>query len=336
MLVDLNNANNYLQVINFKEYKLDEFKSNDQMNRFYPCNGLTTAIDRPDGTSASLNYVEPRYLQVSAQEAGGSESIITQQVQFKLKDIMNTFFAINKDVVFPEVLMLRLVWEAGNRISWYANSATDPNTGATASTGNHTASNVCLFLAVEQNQEIANSLQAKIASSGLNIPIDYVHSYKTNLSSTSQTVSLKFNAGHGQTLKKVIHAAFANTETTWYAYDHVNTSQSKISSFYSMLDNERLQEINLTCSTYDDYLFLKKQLAGTPIMNANIYNANWFWCDDWSDRIDNKNVVAGLPISGTEHKWDIYMTTANANHNHYTFAVCQKILSIGPNLIEVK
>ena len=60
------------------------------------------------------------------------------------------------------------------------------------------------------------------------------------------------------------------------AYDHDNLAgNGKVNQFYTMLDNERLQEFNLNTATFDDYLMLLPKLKGSVIQNANIYYHNW-------------------------------------------------------------
>lgn len=345
-LCDLQHIGNYLKVVGKKETPFEEYITLDAKNRLYLSNSTATTNYRPDNTTGSVAYTEPKYLQVSAQEAGGSESVITQYIQFRLGRLLNTVFALNKDLLFGEVLVLRIVWQAGNRISWYSDSATNATTNATASANNHSIASLALYLAIEQNQEIVNSLSSKLQSGGLSIPIDYVHAYKTNLASESQTVSLRFNSGHGMTLKKIIHSVFNNTETVNKAFDNGNVNGAKVKSYYTLLDNNRLQEFNLTSSTNagEDYMYHRKMLDGSVILNHNMYMYNWFHCDDFSETsapiesevARDRNLVLGIPIRNQEHKWDFYGTMGNTdNYNHYTFAVAQKMLTIAPSQVVV-
>src|SRR6185437_5776687 len=101
----------------------------------------------------------------------------------------------------------------------------------------------------------------------------YVYSYKANLGSSSQSIQYRFNRGHGRSLKKIYHIPFHNTETTNTQYDNGNVNGAKITALYSLLDNNRLQEITPTSSTAvgEDFLYQKPMLEGSVILNQNMF-----------------------------------------------------------------
>jgi hypothetical protein len=129
-----------------------------------------------------------------------------------------------------------------------------------------------------------------------------------------------------------------------------------------MLDNERLQEFNLVCADYDDYMLLKDKLKGSVIQSADMFYYNWFWIEDFTGMEDktkepknSENLEVGLDLS-IERKWDFYaqqvntvavgdadtiansVNAANSNggqYNHYSFAVTQKMLTISSSGITV-
>jgi len=109
-----------------------------------------------------------------------------------------------------------------------------------------------------------------------------------------------------------------------------------------MLDNNRIQEYNLTCANGDDYIYLKDKIKGSILESSNAYYYNWVWIESFSgydDKscipINSENLETGLDLS-LERKWDFYgMTMTNANYNHYTFAVTQKMLTISSTGITV-
>jgi len=231
-------------------------------------------------------------------------------------------------------------------------------------------------------------LRSRILTGGMSVLIPYVYQYKTNISNaSSQTVTLRFNRGNGSRLKKIYHSVFNNNETVSTGlvttagnqrviptgYDNDNraviyggwngannnagnvTNRSKVQVFYTMLDNERLQEFNLVCADYDDYMLLKDRLKGSVIQSADMFYYNWFWMEDFSGLEDktiepaNSEVLeSGLDLS-VERKWDFYaqqvnsvaagdadtelnsVNAANSNggsYNHYTFAITQKTLTV--------
>jgi hypothetical protein len=150
------------------------------------------------------------------------------------------------------------------------------------------------------------------------------------------------------------------------------SNKSKVQVFYTMLDNERLQEFNLVCANYDDYMLMRDYLKESVLQDADMFYYNWVWIEDFSNIANKKEKEAdpdtldvGLDLN-IEHKWDFYglqmntlanpavgattgtfvvadnvagsFSTANSNggsYNHYTFVVTQKLLTVSPSGITV-
>ncbi len=311
-------------------------------------NSLSTVSYRYDASASSLSYTEPKYLVVGAQGdnavAATNTGSLSFRVQLPLRQFKNTVLNLDKDLYFGEVLLLRIVWNGVDQMYWTADAANDPVTGATAPAtpgGLFTLNNLQLFLAREQNQAIINNLVSQVESTGMSILIPYVHSTLSSLTGTSQSVSLRFNRGHGARLQKVYHSIFNNGTTLNLQYDNKNVAGAKCTSFYTMLNNNRLQEFNVDVKQYQDYMLMEERLKGSAIQNSNIYQYNWFWCDDFTEVMDPEesadsnadNRANGLDLT-LENKWDIYMTTTGDMRN-FSFAVCQKIMTVGPSGLSV-
>jgi hypothetical protein len=351
-LCDIQNVSNYTKIASKPETRLQEFIDYDvygnstnytESNGRFLCrsnsvaNSTTNTLLAPyagrfNNTSANIHYTEPKYLEPGT--ANTADPIFT--ISLPLGHIKNTIFNVDKDIYAGEILLLRLVWNNSNRIGFLGTSATNPVTGAAAIGVNIAITGLTLYLAVEKNQDIVNSLMTQINSTGLQILIPYIYGYKNNPGNgTSHSISYRFNRGHGIKLQKIFHSAFNNTESTNVAYDHDNKGTSKVNIFYTMLDNERLQEINLNTATFDDYNFLRSYLKGSVIQSADMYYHNWVWIEDFSltenkDKLSS-NKSSGLDLS-VERKWDFYALQVNndtaAQYNYYTFAVTQKMLTI--------
>ena len=356
-LVNLGYNQNYTKVVPKAETSVDEYLAydiggdttiEDGLSRFIrrsnslASSSTKTAIapyaKRNDNTSASLHYTEHQYCEPGVLYDGanaGNTPVITRCCP--LSHFKNTILACDKDLYFGEVLILRIEWSPVNRIGWLGSSVTNPTTDSEPITVDVGLTNLALYVAVEKDQEIINSLMSKVQS-GFQMLCPYVHGYKTNLQNASQSLSLRFNRGHGERLMKIYHAPFNNTETTHLAYDHNNLADAKVLSYYTMLNNSRLQEFNVDTSADEDYMILKDLLEGSVIQNNNIYKYNWFHVEDFAglDLKDSQgpfNKRAGLDLS-VEQKYDIYMTTAGNALNHYSFAVTQRMLTISPAGIE--
>lgn len=395
-LCDLNEVPNFTKVTLKPETSLEEFLTYDNgvdagaaatkgtARYFAPNNAASAANQRPqDSSAASKGYIEPQYVEPGTNVVASP----VYQIVYPLGTLKNTIFALDKDIWANEILILRIVWNQANRIIYNGGNVAVPTTGVTVYAGGMNVTNLTLYLAVETNPEITNQLRSQVAGGGINILIPYVYTYKTNLGpSASQTVSLRFNRGHGIRLSKIYHSVFNNNETVSTgvdsvggnpftiasAYDNDNraviaggvnalTNRSKVQVFYTMLDNERLQEFNLTCANNDDYMLLKDKIKGSVISSSDMFYYNWFWLEDFTGMEDrsaepkNKdNLEVGLDLS-IERKWDFYgqqmnntaatvnnilnstiaANTNNGQYNHYSFAITQKTLTISPNGITV-
>ena len=182
---------------------------------------------------------------------------------------------------------MRLVWNGVNKIAFFGTSTTNPDVGNTAVTntpatvgdaaavagstlGLIQVSSLQLYLAIEKNQNIINQMQSQVLSGGLTYLIPYVLQFKNSpAASTSQSVTVRFNRGHGAKLIKIYHSIYNLAESLNLAYEHNNINGAKLQRYYSMLDNERIQEFELDCTKLDDWNLMRENLAGTPLQSSN-------------------------------------------------------------------
>lgn len=356
-LCDIPYLANYTKVVNKAETPLTEYLDynqghalNDGTTQFLHKNNslanctatslLEPYAKRPDSSACDIHYTEPQYLEPGI--TGNAAITPTLTVCMPLGHIKNSILACDKDLYFGEVIILRVEWAPSIKCGFRGSSVTVPTTNPTAIAGNVDIGNLALYLSVEKDQDIINGLQSKVnSSSGFQMLMPYVHGYKSNSGAGSTSVSLRFNRGHGDRLLKVYYAPFNNDETTNTTYDHSNVGGAKISNYYTMLNNSRLQEFNVVVSptVNEDYVLNKDLLEKSVIQSSNMYRYNWFHVDNFSglDLKDGQKAfthTVGLPLE-IEQKWDIYNTTAVAVNN-YCFAVCQRTLKISSAGIEVQ
>lgn len=168
---------------------------------------------------------------------------------------------------------------------------------------------------------------------GLSLLIPYVQAFKNNNSGQSQNISLQFDAGNGGSLMKVYHAPY-NSQQYDTLYDHCNANNvptvAKTVIYYTQLNGKRTQDININCASnanppFLDYMSHEKQLKGSIIQNANIYQYNWHHCDDFSDisRQDNNgDLISGIPMSIAPLTWSfVGVQTKNINLNLHLVCV---------------
>ena len=289
-------------------------------------------------------------------------------MNFPLKAIKRTIFELNKDLVFPDILVLRILFGPANRAAYLGTddqiptNAVGPLVDTTALvapapliTAYMAIYNLVLFLAVEKNEDLAQSVRALVNSpSGMNILIPYPWTFMQNLSGTSQNISLRFNRGHGKNLLQVVSSPFnvASTNNTVYDCFNItnpatvltqNTPGAKVTSYYSQLDNIRLQDIEVTCGLFkaDDYRENRKFMKDSPYLNVDVYNQSWFHMDQFYEdnpgEENNENLDKGMSLI-VERKYDLLLTCPTAggaaqSFNWYTHAIVQKDLHIGSNMI---
>lgn len=295
----------------------------------------------------------------------------------KFGQIPHSIFSVDKDLYFGETLILQINWAPINRIGFKGNAVeitaaaaavpqtlyelhpaslylgnTEPvaavvaNTGGTvlSATGgavNFQMNNVTCYLAVETNRMLIETIVRQMATSGLRMLVPYVTCNKyTSTAGTTQNVQQRLNRAWGRTLLRVYHSSFNLAETEIHAYNNYNVAGANtILNFYTTLDNDRMQEVNLSCVTQDDYLFLQEMLKGTSFQSATHYQANWSWLDDWTGRSPSEYRRMDIGECGLtlaqERLWQIYMTTQSAALNHYSFFVTQKMLTITPSQIMI-
>lgn len=289
-------------------------------------------------SAVNVAYNEAKYLTVGA--AANTASDPTISVKIPLGQLYDTIFELDKTLLFDEMITLRFVWASSDRFCWKAEDPLCPSRNAAAATASATVENLQIFLATEQRKDIINSLRAKINADGMSVMIPYMHVYKSSVgAATSQNITLRFDRGHGRRLQKVYHALFNPEEKKNTMYDHDNRAGTKVASYYTTLDTQRIQDFNIDTKLFEDYMLHKELIRDSAILNSNVYQYNWFHCDSWCgvkplwDKDPNEAV--GLDLT-TERRWEfVGATVTAANYQHLSIAVCQKELKITKGMITI-
>ena len=333
-LCDISNFSQFSKSAIKSETDLKTHLTKSSQDFMKPCDALGTAPEgkRPNNTGVSKVYSEPQYVEV------GDDNTATpvQQRIITLGDIKNTIFSVNKSLhMGNEVLLLRITWSPYQAWGWHCDSATDPTSDATALGGNIALTNVSMYLSQEMNPMVLAGLSSQIQQAGMTVSIPFVHSYKTNLTGTSHAVSLRFSRGHGKKLQKIIHASYPNAETLNNRFNTTNVAGAKITRYYTLLNNRRVQEFDLEANS-TDYLTLKEYLHDSVVQNQGVFDFNWAHVEDWTGGekdLADSGKQSGLDLS-IEQKYDVYLTTGGAL-NHYDFAVCTKDLMVNASGVQV-
>ena len=381
-IVDLDNLQNYLDIVLKKELSREEFLTNDPMTGIYANNSLVnvapalrnsnnTTTNQPNLAinNSSVNYTEPAYFQVASAISGaGVAGSTTYNVQFPLRLIKNTAFSVDKNMYFGQTTYMKVYFGPTSKICYSSTSNANPSAGTktsytplAAATPGFTLPVVTgfqLMLAVESNQDLRMMTINKVTSVGLDYLIPYVQAFKNSNQGTSQNISIQLDQGNGRSLCKVYHAPFNSQEDLDTMYDHSNNDtvagtlsialNQKVQQYYTQLNGKRNQDITIDCTSagpFFDYMQHRRQIRGSILSNLNVFQYNWFHCDDWCDfgpkydQDNNGELISGIPMSVSPLTWSfvgVQMRPANNTFQHYTWFVFVKKLIMAQGTVLVQ
>jgi hypothetical protein len=286
---------------------------------------------RADGVALDKPYIENAYFIPLLAAA-------TVNVSVNLSRLFNSFFALDKTVFLGETVQLRFTSNAAlDVIPCFGTSATNYSAAnTTAFAGTIAISAPYLYLAVEQNQNIINDLNSKFNSEqGISYLTDYVHSIKLPVVASSNSLQIKLNRTHGQTLKRV-YTCLRDTVSKDARWDF---RKPGLTSLSSSLQDMRLQDYEMSGVTKQDYKQLKRLLKNSCIMSENIHAYNWFYVDSFTDPIplcesDNgNNEIEGINLE-VEQKYSINFTSDDAR-TAYIFPITQKLVKASKSGLQI-
>lgn len=354
-ICDLDNLNNYVKIIK-REIPFDEYKTLDPLNKLHASNSVRNvvpALRSSEGeptlpNPSNINYDEPSYFSV-----GGLASAVSYNVQFPLKLLKNTIFAMNKNLYFNQITYMKIYFAEKNKVCYMSNSNVHPSAGILAAyDGAGTITNLQLMLAIETNPDERAQLINRVQSQGLTMIIPYIQAFKNSNSGTNQNINIQLDVGQGRSLMKMIHSVFSEQESLDTAYDcnnvaPLNTAEAalipfqKTERYWTQLNGTRIQNLTLDCTVIDsatprlDYMQQKKSLKSSVLQNANVFQYNWSHCDDWTGfspeyvQDDQSELISGVAMSGVPITWTfVGNQMVNYTYYHYTYAVFTKRLSI--------
>ncbi len=229
--------------------------------------------------------------------------LFSLQYVIELGKIPNCIFSMNKDMFFGETMILQIFWAPTNQI---ANTCYNGNIAqAVAPVAiNAQLSNLALYLATENNQNVAQAIVNKVSSPGgmvFTVPYVYTNRY-INPSGQNVSVQVRLNRGHGKNLMNCYNGVYAPGKVTetrvMSTYSHksgiyVGTAAAALARnmvfnpywnyVYTLLDNERLQELNMNqISPMLDYTWQMQNFKDSSITNIAEWRYNWAWVDNWT------------------------------------------------------
>ena len=314
-IVDMTYLNRYKKaVVQLRSEMEKDFLGGfqDQATQFYPSRqlGLNNVYPQSlDGLTAGLNNASP-INNTDAQQLIFSAVNAALQVtrQIPLSIIKDTFFEMDKDVVFGSDMYLRLWTAALQQMFFITPNPANPHIGAavhpTANTIN--AQNMYLQLAIEENIDIRNSLLMSLARGSIKMNIPYTYCYRFSSTSTTANLSLTLTKNYGKALNRILFVPFNGNEFSNYSYDHSNLNGVKVSQLQSSLNGRPLQDSQIQCfnpllapSTLTTTIFpaaatafgvvdymgdwrqIREFAKGSCLQSYPHFQANWLFQDSW-------------------------------------------------------
>lgn len=290
-------------------------------------------------TQGTTAYNEPAYMLPGVISTLGTNAAYQSSPSFhyaiNLGKIYNSIFSVDKDLYFGDTVYLRIIWAPSTKTYFSKAHATDP-VGGVATTRSLLIKKLKLYLCIEQNQVIVDSIVSRVNSpETLTVQIPFIYSNKLTLNGTSQTVSVRYSSANGQLLKKIFIAPYNIVETGVVAYDHSNLASVRVTEYYTMMNNVRRQQFNYRSADGTDYFDKRHLFEGSCINNSDEFYYNFVHIEDFTnqkfaDRYtkDDSNQRDGLVI-GNEMKFDFVANTPAIDNAWYVYAVTLKTLSVG-------
>jgi hypothetical protein len=335
------NANVYSQVVGTADIRYDEFDNNDtDYHPFAPTLSVAGSQPQPGNgaTGGFKSYADFEY----CKSFNTTASTADVRLMIPLNVFKHTICDLDKSLLFNEILVFKIRLARASQLLWEGTSATNPDTGATTITDGYKFTNMALYVSQERNSAVVESLTQQVNSdSGFSLLCPYPSLFRNQRNAaTSQSVTVRANKSHGQSLKSIKYVCYDSDDNEKYFYRD-NGGERSITNYYTAVNNQRLQEFNIDATRDEDWLIHKIKVRGTPIANAGIYKYNWFHQDDFTN-FDTKeddirdlastdtNALSGLNLN-QEVRLDIYATTASKSNVWYAITDCQKVLNINKN-----
>jgi hypothetical protein len=338
-IVDMTYSNRYKKAVqNLRNTFEQDFQGGfqDQMTQYYPSRqaGATNVYPQSiDGVTAGvlnaspINNTDSQQLLFSslvsaAADVTNNATALQVTRQVPLSVLKDTFFDMDKDVVFGSDMYLRLFTAAIQQMCFYTPNRANPHIGATAFAQTaFSATNMYLQLALEENIDIRNSLLMSLAKGSIKMDIPYTYCYRFSNNTANANLSLTLTKNYGKSLNRILFVPFNGNEFSHLSYDLCNLNGGKVSQVQTTLNGRPLQDsiiqcynpqiapvivggVNYTTNAFaqasafggvvdfgGDWRQIREFAKGSCLQSYPHYQANWVWQDGWGipSFLDEKN-----------------------------------------------
>jgi len=338
-ICNMSNIQQYLRIMNYRGQSYSEYKTRSEDDSlFYPSNA--TANLTFDAVASNSTTTAEENLHYTAGTANGILTI--SNAKCMMSDFKDSIFAVDKNLMFPEICTLTLGFGGVSRQFIKSDSAAISGTLTAYANGvNITAMELHLCIDANKSNELAQAQQ--IDQKGYTVVVPYPISNKQSFATSSaQNVGITLSSSSGRYLRKVVHSIFRTPTATdggtivATALNNSNKVASvtygglELTNYHTELNSDRLQQYDLQCglpcSDFADWKAKNKDTG--PIFSRARFYYSWAHIDDWTNGRKGENEHVGIPING-QAKWDFVGTTTTTNtHDHYTFVILGRELLI--------
>lgn len=284
-----------------------------------------------------ISYTGPCELLDTVVGNGAAAGDAFVQVRLPLGEFVHTLFAINKDFVWNQQLIIEIDFQAANRVGFSATGQFDASTPV-APVSAPVISSLVLYLATQQNDAVTATLRAR-AQEGFSMPIPYVYMKKTQTGTGSTVVTYRLNRTHGQKLRRVYSALFHSSETSGStSYCRGNEAAAVCTSVRTFLMNVARQDYSLGVANGECYMHLRELIEDSVIQNLAMYNHCFAWIDDFTGLKTadegKEHYDSGLDLQ-LDTDYTIELAINGTAKQLYQYAICQKTLSMKDGMVIV-
>jgi len=352
-LVDLQYASNYISVARKVDVSEEDYLAGDvsgglvkadlTANNIFPPS-YTAEAGNLYGLTAGTQVVAASGLEPLYSRTAAPATKLEIQRTFPLSGITGTLFSMPQDFFGGgDNMYLRIYTAPSSKVGFIATAANNPVTGAAVLESQPVIKNLYLYLAIEKDPMIVESMMSKYNSGQLKYTIPFTYNWRNStVGAGNNSIQVQLNSNYGKYLKRMLHTAFPASEVLNVAYDHSNWSGSKILSYQTFVDSQPQQDAIVTCvqtsianpnAVLDDFRENRDVIRRSGAINSPAsFQNNWFHMDKFAEpssdpQVSDSQVVDGLDVTKPV-AWSINVNTANVNLTHYTFAQFLRSMSI--------
>ena len=284
--------------------------------------------------------------------ANAAAPALNAHYRIPLSMFKHTILVMEKDIYWGQIIILRLTFATVEKIGAYT-LQTVPYAGAANAflpwlpIAVATVANLHLQIARCADPIVAAQLVSKVNSSGHRLVVPYVQQYMLQNNTPLTAVNLKLNVGYGQRLLRIYNVIYSNqplAQQVGLQYlCHNNVANALVTSYYTTLNNSRLQDSDISCLNLMDYSHMKVMLKGCAIQGVRSYRAVHCHIDNWSagkskdwSKADSEEVVDGLSLEMEQsYSWYPTVPVDGNTRAYYSYMIVQKELNISSSMITI-